>query len=230
MKTELMDYFILSDNEQTFTLAIQPKSCGGGDAFKFLALYGDRVLNLTLLDIISDKGINNSSQITELIQSFHNEKTLAKIAGELKIDQLMKESFEKEKITQNDLKESIEALLGGIYKAKGLSSSKNVVMKLLHLSNKYSYFISNPKGQLQNLFQKKNIKLPEYLTKRTGGPDHLQEFQCNLKVEFEGKKYDIKSKITHNKQEAEKESAMKFLTEIGEVYQMNNYWTDLLAD
>ena len=230
MKNELMEYFLLSDNEEIFSLAIQPKSCGGEDAFKFLALYGDGVLNLSLLDIISNKGINNSGQITELIQSFHNEKTLTKIAGKLNIDQLMKETFEKEQITLNDLKESIEALLGGIYKVKGLSSSKNVILKLLQLSNKYSYFISNPKGRLQNLFQKKNISLPEYLTKRTGGPDHLQEFRCNLKVVFEGKKFDIKSKITHNKQEAEKEAAMKFLTEIGEVYQINNYWTDLLAD
>jgi len=103
MKNELMEYFLLSDNEEIFSLAIQPKSCGGEDAFKFLALYGDGVLNLSLLDIISNKGINNSGQITELIQSFHNEKTLTKIAGKLNIDQLMKETFEKEAIPQNDL-------------------------------------------------------------------------------------------------------------------------------
>ncbi len=230
MKNELMDYFFLSEHEEIFSLAIQPKSCGGGDAFKFLALYGDGVLNLTLLDIISNKGISNSGQITELIQSFHNEKTLTKIARKLKIDQLMKENFKKGKMTQNDLKESIEALLGGLYKAKGFNTSKNVILKLLQLSNKHSYFTSNPKGQLQILFQKKNIELPNYFTRRIGGPDHLQEFQCKLKVEFEGKKYNIKSTINHNKQEAEKEAAMKFLTEIGEVDQTNNYWTDLLAD
>ena len=86
MKQELMDYFQLTSSEQIFSLAIQPKSCGGGDSFKFLALYGDCVLNLALLDIISNRGINNSGQITELIQSFHNEKTLALTAEELKID------------------------------------------------------------------------------------------------------------------------------------------------
>ncbi len=226
MKNQLMEYFQLSENEEIFSLAIQPKSCGGGDAFKFLALYGDSVLNLLLLDIISNKGISNSGQITEIIQSFHNEKTLTQIAKQLKIDKIMIEEFGNESPTQNDLKECIEALLGGTYKARGLVSSKSVVLKLLQLSNEKNFFTPNPKGHLQILFQKRDKELPKYTTTRIGGPDHLQEFQCILKGEFNGKNYEIKSKIHHSKQDAEKEAASKFLIEIGEIMYLRKFWFD----
>ncbi|MCK4847510.1 MAG: ribonuclease III family protein [Candidatus Heimdallarchaeota archaeon] len=226
MKNQLMEYFQLSKDKAIFFQAIQPKSCGGGDTFKYLALYGDSVLNLILLDIISNKEIANSGQITEIIQSFHNEKTLTQIAKQLKIDKIMKEEFGNEKPTQNDLKECIEALLGGTYKTGGLISSKKVVLKLLQLSNTNNLFTPNPKGFLQILFQKKNFMIPKYITTRIGGPDHLQEFQCVLKGEFNGKLYEIKSNIHHNKQNAEKEAATKFLKEIGENESLKNFWFD----
>ena len=227
MKNQLMEYFHLSENEEIFSLAIQPKSCGGGDSFKFLALYGDCVLNLILLDIISNKGIGNSGQITEIIQSFHNEKTLTRIAKQLEINKILNNEYGNEKATKNDLKECIEALLGGTYKTGGLISSKNVVLKLLELSNQNSLFMPNPKGHLQILFQKKDIRLPKYITTRTGGPDHLQEFQCVLKGEFDGQIYEIKSNIHHNKQDAEKEAASKFLIEIGENKSLSEFWSEI---
>ena len=227
MKNQLMEFFLLSENRDIFSLAIQPKSCGGGDTFKFLALYGDSVLNLILLDIISKKGISNSGQITEIIQSFHNEKTLTHIAKQLKIDKIMDKEFGNAKPSQNDLKECIEALLGGIYKIKGLISTKNVILKLLHLSNEKNLFTPNPKSHLQILFQKKNFPLPKYSTTRIGGPDHLQEYQCILKGEFNGKKYEIKSNIHHSKQDAEKEAAIRYLSEIGENKYTKNFWSDL---
>jgi len=227
MKKALMEYFQLSEDGEIFSHAIQPKSCGGGDDFKFLALYGDSVLTLILLDIISSKGIVNSGQITEIIQSFHNEKTLTQLAKQLKIDVIMKDEFVNVKTTQNDLKECIEALLGGTYKTNGLLFSKNVVLKLLQLSNKKNLFTPNPKGHLQILFQKRGIVLPKYTTTRIGGPDHLQEFRCVLQGKFNDKIYEIKSNIHHSKQDAEKEAATKFLTEIGENTQLSIFWFDI---
>ncbi|MHA1237062.1 MAG: putative dsRNA-binding protein [Candidatus Hodarchaeales archaeon] len=227
MKIQLMEYFQLSENRELFSLAIQPKSCGGGDTFKFLALYGDSVLNLLLLDIISKKGIGNSGQITEIIQSFHNEKTLTLLAQQLKIDKIIEDEFGNVKPTHNDLKECIEALLGGVYKTQGLISSKNVILKLLHLSKENNLFTPNPKSHLQILFQKNNFNLPKYSTTRIGGPDHLQEFQCVLKGKFNGKCYETKSSIHHSKQDAEKEAAIRYLSEIGENKYLRNFWSDL---
>jgi dsRNA-specific ribonuclease len=230
MKNQLMEFFQLTEEGEIFSLALQPKSCGGGDDFKFLALYGDTVLSLLLLDIISNKGIGNSGQITEIIQSFHNEYTLTQLAMQLNIDSFLKKEFENENPTQNDLKECIEALLGATYKKLGLFSSKKVVLRLLRLSKEFGFFNPNPKGQLQILFQKKNMLVPRYFTTRIGGPDHLQEFQCSLKGEFNAKKFEIESDIHRTKQDAEKGAAMKFLTKIGYEDQLTNFWSDLLAD
>ena len=67
-----MDFFLLTEEQRIFSQAIFPKSQGGDEDFKLLALYGDRILNLVLLDIITDKGIKNSGQITQIIQSFQD--------------------------------------------------------------------------------------------------------------------------------------------------------------
>ena len=42
----LQNYFQLENHDLHFKHAITPKSCGGGEEFKLLALLGDRLLNL----------------------------------------------------------------------------------------------------------------------------------------------------------------------------------------
>ena len=42
IKSKLKEFFNLEENEEYFRHAITPKSCGGGDEFKLLALLGDR--------------------------------------------------------------------------------------------------------------------------------------------------------------------------------------------
>ena len=52
----LKTFFNLEQNELLYSKAITPKSCGGGDNFKYLALLGDFVLNLTLFNYFAEKG------------------------------------------------------------------------------------------------------------------------------------------------------------------------------
>ena len=40
----------------------------------------------------------------------------------------------------------------------------------------------NAKSVLQELIQAQHLKIPEYLTVRTGGPDHNPEFNCKITV------------------------------------------------
>ena len=53
-ETELKELFILDEDEIYFKNARKPKSCGGGDEFKHLALYGDNMINLALLENFTD--------------------------------------------------------------------------------------------------------------------------------------------------------------------------------
>lgn len=215
-KDQLIQFFYLTENKSLFMTAIHPKSCGGGKDFKFLALFGDNVLNLSLLEIVSRDKTRATGELTEAIQAFHNKKTLIRIARYLKIPTVMVREFEKECFTNNDLKESVEALLGATYQINGLETCKQVITKMVQISQENAFFNPNPIGFLQILFQKKNFLLPEYHTTRAGGSDHQSKFRCTVKGDYEGKKYEIRSGIHSSKKEAEKDAARLFLKELGE--------------
>ncbi len=214
--------FQLSEEDPLFKSATHPKSCGGGDDFKFLALYGDALLNLLLLTHLSRNDLKDSGQITEALHSFHNEETLYRIAKELQVHKAMEIQHNTSFTTKNDLKESIEALLGASYNVKGLESCKEIVTILLQLAIEKKYLNPNPKGILQILFQKKSLPLPKYESTRVGGPDHQQLFQTTITGVYEGDNYTIQSGIFTSKREAEKDAAKIFLTELGESNLLEN--------
>ena len=216
LKDQLMQFFHLTENKSLFMTAIHPKSCGGGKDFKFLALFGDNVLNLSLLEIVSRDKTRATGELTEAIHAFHNKKTLIQLAQYLKIPTVMVGEFTKECFTNNDLKESVEALLGATYQIHGLETCKQVIINMVQISQEKKFFNPNPIGFLQILFQKKDLLLPEYHTTRVGEPDHQSKFQSVVKGNYEGKMYEIKSAIYSSKKEAEKDAAKLFLKELGE--------------
>jgi dsRNA-specific ribonuclease len=215
-KTQLMEYFHLSDDEELFKQAIHPKSCGGGHSFKFFALIGDIILNLVLLEIISNNEPMDTGELTEAIQAIHNKQTLIRIAQHLKLPFVMENEFETHCFSDNDLKEGIEALLGATYRTKGIDSCKQIISNLTKIARINDYLNPNPIGILQILFQKRNLPLPVYHSVRTGGPDHKSRFQCTVKGNYEGKKIELKSSIHLRKKDAEKDAARQFLKELGE--------------
>jgi dsRNA-specific ribonuclease len=215
-KHGLMQFFLLTDESAIFKEAIHPKSCGGENSFKFLALIGDNVLNLILLAVISANKPMDTGELTEYIQAIHNKKTLIQIAQHLKIPTVMEREFETVCFTRNDLKESIEALLGATYQIHGLEACKQVIINMVQIVRERDYFNPNPIGILQMLFQKKNIPLPEYHSMRVGGPDHQSKFQCIVKGNYEGKNLEFQSDICSSKKEAERDAAKRFLKALGE--------------
>ena len=216
LKYQLMQYFHLTDEITLFKQAIHPKSCGGDQSFKFLALIGDNILNLVLLEIISHDKPMDTGELTEVIQAIHNKQTLIRIAHHLKLPTVMEKEFDSKCFSDNDLKEGIEALLGATYRKNGIDTCKQVILKLTNIASTNSYLNPNPIGILQILFQKKNLTLPVYHSVRTGGPDHKSKFQCTLKGDYEGRKIETKSSIQFSKKEAEKDAAKRFLKELGE--------------
>ena len=220
--TQLAKQFQLSEENPLFKSAIYPKSCGGGEEFKFLALYGDAILNLLLLENISRNRTMNSGHITVALHSFHNDDTLYHIAKNLRIQEVMKALYKTTSMTRNDLKESVEALLGATYQKNGFESCKKIVTNLVQLAIEKNFLNPNPKGILQVLFQKKNFTIPKYESTRVGGPDHQQLFQCTVTGKYEGKNYKHISGIFTSKKEAEKDAAKKFVTELGELKLLEN--------
>lgn len=215
LKDQLINFFHLKEDKSLFMDAIHPKSCGGGKDFKFLALFGDSVLNLVLLELISMNKLIEKDRLTEIKLTFHNEETLFQIANHLRIPTVMEEEFSRDCITKNNLKESIEALLGATYQIHGLKACKQIITNMVKIAQKNSYLNTDPISKLQELFQEKGFPLPEYITIRVGGPDHQSVFQCTLKGKFEGKHLEKTSSSHSRKKEAEKDAAKLFLKEIG---------------
>jgi dsRNA-specific ribonuclease len=226
-KKNLAELFQLLNQSEIFHQALQPKSLGGSNSFKLLAIYGDNILNISLLDLITKDDSTDTGVLTESLQSFHNSTTLTKLATYLKIDEIMRESWGIPNIPNKDLKEAIEALLGATYLKVGFKNCQKVVQQLVSISTTNNFLNPNPIGVLNLLFQKRGLNLPKYTTIRVGGPDHQAKFICKLEGEYEEKFYTINSSIDDSKKKAEKNAAAKFLEAIEEEKRLNYF---LLSD
>jgi len=220
----LKQFFILENNDDLFNQAITPKSCGGGEEFKLLALLGDRILNLELFEIISGEGIKDSGNMTIRISNyFHNEDILSHVGRILQIESYMKPMDFNHTITKDELKESVEALIGANFKAHGYGIHKGVIKKLykilqsiekdLQKEKKHQLHYENPKGALLEIFQERGLVLPFFDTQRVGGMDNSPKFKCTLRGKYDNKEFTMEGDLTSNKKDAEKNVAVMFLME-----------------
>ena len=221
-EAKLRSFFDLKNNDDLFKQAIAPKSCGGGEEFKLLALIGDRILNLELLHILSDEGIMDSGTMTKRTNNYiHNEDILYLVGKMLKIDELMTPIDFNHKITKNELKESVEALIGATFKAHGYGPHKRIIGELyekikkieakLREERQLKLFFENPIGTVLEKFQKYALSLPEFDSIRVSGTDNEPLFKCVLTGKFFDKVFKIKSDLANNKLDAKKDVAVKFL-------------------
>lgn len=212
-KKELLAFFKLKNHIDLFEQATKPKSCGGGDEFKRLALHGDNTINRALMDIYSH--IKNTGRQTKLRITFHSTRTLVKIGEKLGLDQIISSYNLKHTATKNEIKEAVEALLGASYQINGYNFCKELVEKMLEMAKEFELLDSNPKGQLLELFQKHQYELPIFKTERVGGTDHKPIWQCKASGVFDKKSYQLISEIYTNTKDAEQDVALKFLHELG---------------
>ena len=185
-KHNLKDVFFFEENEDLYKNAITPKSCGGGDKFKYLALLGDFVLNLTLFDYFSKKGIKNSGELTKRIQSIHNEWTFCQLGEFLEITDEMNPTDPNHEITDNELKESVEALIGANNKIHQSSGSELIVEKLIEIIEKYDFYDSNPIGKLLEFFQEKGRTLTFPDSIRISKANEPTLYRCTIRERILG--------------------------------------------
>jgi dsRNA-specific ribonuclease len=212
-KKELLTFFKLEDHTDLFEKATKPKSCGGGDEFKQLALHGDTTINRALMDIYSH--IKNTGRQTKLRTTFHSARTLIQIGRKLNLDQIISSYNKKHIATNNEIKEAVEALLGASYEVNGYDFCKELVEKMVDMAKEFELFDSNPKGQLLELFQKHQYEMPIFKTERVGGTDHKPLWQCKVSGIYDKKSYQLNSEIFTNTKDAEQDVALKFLYELG---------------
>ena len=214
-KNNLKDVFSLEENEDLYKNAITPKSCGGGDNFKFLALLGDFTLNLTLFNYFSKKGIKNSGELTKKIQSIHNEWTLCQLGEFLEITNEMNPTDPNHEITDNELKESVEALIGANSKTHQSSDSELIVEKLIKIIEKYDFYDSNPVGKLIEFFHEngRTLTFPDPI--RISKANEPPLYCSTIRESIVGEIFTIISEELSRKCYARKDAAQKFLYKLG---------------
>ncbi len=208
-------FFNLEQNELLYKKAITPKSCGGGDKFKYLALLGDFILNLTLFHYFSEKGIKNSGELTKKIQSIHNEWTLCQLGEYLKITDEMNPTDLNHEITDNELKESVEALIGANNKIHELSGSDIAVESLIDIIDKNDFYDSNPVGWLIEFFQENGRTLIFPDPVRISEANEPPLYHCTINESILGDDFIIISRDFSRKCYARKDAAQRFLYELG---------------
>ena len=130
--------------------------------------------------------------------------------------------------SEKELCETVEALLGATYQTQGLESCRKVILSLKRdygffnpdlttLLDKNSPFSDhNPKGRLLELFQKENLQLPEFQTKRVGGEDHNPLFQSSIETYFKNNNFKAISDVHPSKKSSEKDVSLKLLKQLNE--------------
>jgi dsRNA-specific ribonuclease len=212
-KKGLLKFFKLTKHLDLFEQATKPKSIGGGEEFKQLALHGDNTINRALMDIYSH--IKNTGRQTKLRTTFHSSRTLIQIGRKLGLDSLISSYNASHKATNNEIKEAVEALLGASHQIHGYSFCKKLVEKMVDMAKEFDMLDSNPKGQLFELFQKHQYELPVFKTERVGGTDHKPLWQCRVSGIYNKKSYLLISEVYKNTKDAEQDAALKFLYELG---------------
>ncbi len=217
--SDLANFFEVEDTRY-IELGIKPKSCGGGEEFKYFALIGDKFLDLVLIEKLGEREILNTGRITKKIASMVNANTLGKVAKDLGIPMLMKPLSPTHKIHNNELKESVEALLGICYLINGYSKGYSVAQKLIDLLEKNAVE-SNYKGKANELLQKRGFSPAKYETDRIGGSDHEPIFQSTAIALLKKEEIRVKGNPKNSKKEAEREAAKELFHSLIELFKGN---------
>ncbi|MCY3413847.1 MAG: ribonuclease III family protein [Candidatus Heimdallarchaeota archaeon] len=198
-----MDQYSISCSRTKFKEAITHPSVRSNSEHKMdyeqLETIGDAVLDLLILDYILKLYPDASpSQLTRGRSNIVNNHVLGKAAKKLELDTILITDSGYE-ITNRDLSNSLEAIVGAIYQDSGLDSCKQLLDGLMPLLEKIineeyggldiNALQSNPIGRLQDFLQKNNAPLPIYSLISKSGPDNDPTFDIVCLVEYKNTIY-----------------------------------------
>ena len=213
----LEKFFGLEKNNEYFQIAINPPSCGGGPECKCFALDGDKFLNITLMDYFKKFNITDSGLRSQKTQEFHNKFTLIQLGKFLSIQDYLIPSDPNHQIQDNDIKESLEALIQASRKENGDEFAGNCVIKLYKLASENKFLFDNWIGKFNEFYQQNfGNEKPPIIIKRVGGIDNLPLFQAEGNFKYNNQEYYAKSGEYNNKNKCKMEVASILFNQIYE--------------
>jgi ribonuclease-3 len=198
-----------------FYEAITHRSAGGSHNER-LEYLGDAVLDLVIADYLYFKFPDlNEGDLSRIRAHLVRKETLASIASAINLGKVLilgpGEIKSGGQRRETILANTLEALIGAIYILRGLDEAKRFVYKLFE-----SYLksipaperLKDPKSQLQELLQSRNIPLATYSVIKQEGESHARIFKSRCYIES----LNIETTAWgSSKRKAEQESARKAL-------------------
>ena len=186
-----------------------------------LEFLGDAVLNLITTEYIYNlEKDKNEGELAKLKSQIISEPVFSAIANDLKLGDYLYlsngEILSGGRERKSILGDAFEALMGAIFKDSDYYTTKDIALKfLLEKINNLEEIegTGDYKTILQEVFQSKYRKMPEYELLSTKGPDHNKEFKSAVKLD--NKIYGVG--IGKSKKEAEKNAAREALEKIEEL-------------
>ena len=186
-----------------------------------LGFLGDAVLNLITTEYIYNlEKDKNEGELAKLKSQIISEPVFSAIANDLKLGDYLYlsngEILSGGRERKSILGDAFEALMGAIFKDSDYYTTKDIALKFLleKIDNLEEIEgTGDYKTILQEVFQSKYRKMPEYELLSTKGPDHNKEFK--IAVKLDNKIYGVG--IGKSKKEAEKNAAREALEKIEEL-------------
>ena len=180
-----------------------------GTSYEFFEFLGDRVLGLSVANILIKARDANSSNDVKFVAAKHarlvSTDFLKNIAKTLEIEKYLQHKMEK--ISHKVFADAVEAILGAIYLDSSFETACKVVYTfwepLLHIES------VEPKTQLQELSQSLGLGTPVYEMVQASGNEHNKIFKMRVVIDTLGSAIGLGS----SKHFASKEAAKKFLQE-----------------
>jgi ribonuclease-3 len=178
--------------------------------YQRLEFLGDKVLSLIISEFLMHKFSNEAEgPLSKRHANLVSGETLAKIALDINLDQVLQLSFGEEKLggksNKRNLENTLEALVGAIYLDSNYEQAKNFVLKFwqnyLHQDHQPP---QDAISQLQELIQANSRELPQYQTIKEGGFDHAPIFISTLTLPNHHETFNAKG---NSKKEAQKNVA-----------------------
>jgi len=188
--------------------AITHKSHDNENNYEKLEFLGDRILGLViskkLIDLYKDE---KEGVLDKKLASLVNKNKCLEVGKELNLDRFIlagNKKDKKNKIENNIISDSVEALIAAIYYEKGFEFTENFILRIwknyLNLSN---ITIVDAKTKLQEYSLKKFKSLPVYKFLSSTGLKHKPRFMIAVKLKntkfYEG--------IGNSKKKAEQNAA-----------------------
>ena len=192
--------------------------CDNNERLEFL---GDAVLDLITAEYLFENyySVYHEGEFSKIKAIVVSEDSLSEIASKLEFENYLligrgekSQGGARKKAIQAD---AMEAVIAAIYLDKGLEEAREFVLSFIPfqiqkvLKNKVSY--KDYKTKLQEYYQKRKGRVPEYTLVSQSGPDHDQVFSVTVKVD--GKTYGPAN--GKSKKHAEQNAAREALIHLG---------------